>query len=125
MEKINKKILIVEDDKDILFILETQFTNEGFSVVVAVDGEEGLRAAEKEKPDLIISDILIPKIDGIEMAKKIKESKNTAPIIFLTNLKSDDYADNVKELGEFEYLIKSDLKIEEIVDKVKAKLGLK
>ncbi|MCX6718578.1 MAG: response regulator [Candidatus Staskawiczbacteria bacterium] len=120
-----KKILIVEDDKDILFIFKTKFTGEGFSVVIAQDGEEGANVAEKEKPDLILADILLPKMDGLAMAEKIKKSNNTAKIIFLTNMKDTEYINNIKKSGEFDYLIKSDLRIEDIVDKVKIKLGLK
>lgn len=124
MEKINKKILITEDDKDLLSILVTKFTDEGFSVVTAGNGEEGIMAAEKEKPDLIISDVLMPKMDGVEMARKIKESNNDVPIIFLTNIKDIDYMNDIKIPTKFDYLIKSDLKINDIIDKVKAKLGL-
>jgi two-component system alkaline phosphatase synthesis response regulator PhoP len=125
MAKINKKILIVEDDKDFLSILKIQFTGEGFSIVTAENGEEGINMAEEEKPDLILSDILMPKMDGIEMAKKIKESNKNILIIFLTNIKDTDYTKNIEKLGEFDYLIKSDLRINDIVDKVKIKLGLK
>jgi len=125
MEKINKKILIVEDDEDFLSILKTKFTSEGFSVVTAKDGEEGISVAEKEKPDLIFTDVLMPKMGGIEMAKKIKESDKKALIIFLTNMKDSDDTNEIKKSGEFDYLIKSDLRISEIVEKAKIKLGLK
>jgi len=125
MDKINKKILIVEDDEDFLSILNTKFTAEGFSVVTAKDGEEGIRVAEKEKPDLIFTDVLMPKMSGIEMAKKIKESNENALIIFLTNMKDSDDTSEVKKSGEFDYLIKSDLRISEIVEKAKIKLGMK
>ena len=122
--KINKKILIVEDDKDFLSILQIKFTAEGFSVVTAQDGEEGIRVAEKEKPDLIFSDVLLPKMDGLEMVKKIKESNNNTSIIFLTNIKDSEHMENARKLGDFDYLIKSDLRINDIVDKAKIKLGI-
>ena len=125
MAKIDKKILIVEDDKDFLSILQIKFTSEGFSVVTAENGEEGVNVAEKEKPDLILADVLLPQMNGIEMAKKIKESGSSAIIIFLTNIKDSEHTDGVKELGSFDYLIKSDLSINDIVKKVKTKLGLK
>ena len=123
MTKINKKILIVEDDEDFLYILEKKFTTEGFSDVTAKDGQEGIAVAEKEKPDLILSDMLMPKIDGITMAKKIRESNATVPIIFLTNIKDTRYA-AVQESGEFDYLIKSNVRINDIINKTKVKLGL-
>ena len=123
-KKINKKVLIVEDDKDFLSILKTKFTGEGFSVVTAEDGQEGINAVKEEKPDLIFSDVLMPGMDGIEMAKKIREFDKNVLIVFLTNIKDVDYTKNVEGSGEFDYLIKSDLSISDIVDKAKSKLGL-
>jgi len=120
-----KKILIVEDDKDFLLILQTKFSSEGFLVVTAENGEEGVLVAEKENPDLIFSDILLPSMNGIEMAKKIKESNKDVKIIFLTNIKDAEYTKNVEKLGNFDYLIKSDVPISDIVARAKSKLSLK
>jgi DNA-binding response OmpR family regulator len=125
VQKIDKKVLLVEDDEDFLSILKIKFESEGLSVVTAKNGEEAVIAAEKEKPDLIISDILMPKMDGIEMAKKIKENDKSAVIVFLTNIKDVDYTSKIEKSGDFEYWIKSDLRIEEIVEKSKQKLGIK
>lgn len=125
MAETSKKILIVEDDEDFISILKMKFNHEGFSVVVARNGEEGVAMAEKEKPDLIISDVLMPQMDGLEMAKKIKEKNNSALIVFLTNTKDLDYKDNMNKVSEFEYWIKSDIRIGDIVDMVRNKLGLK
>ena len=124
MEKINKKILIVEDDKDFLSILKIKFESEGFFVVTAEDGEAAIRAAKEEKPDLILADVLMPKMDGIEMAKKIKEANKDISIVFLTNIKDTDYTSKIEKSGEFDYWVKSDLPIAEIVEKVKLKLGI-
>jgi len=121
---VNKKILIVEDDEDFASILKTKFTSEGFSVVTARNGEDGISVAEKEKPDLVFSDVLMPGMDGIEMAKKIKEFDKNIAVIFLTNLKEADYSKDIENSGEFDYLIKSDLSISDIVEKVRVKLGL-
>ena len=126
MDEINKKTLIVEDDKDFLWILRQSFDNKFFSVVYAMDGEEGLAMAEKEKPDLIIIDILLPKMDGIAMAKKIKEKGVKSQIIFLTNLKDPEHVSKALDaVGETDYIIKSDMHIDAIVDRVKDKLGIK
>ena len=124
-EKINKKILIVEDDKDFLAILQKKFTIEGFSVVVAENGEEAIEVAEKEKPDLILLDIMMPKMDGLVMAKKIRENDKNVPIMLLTNLKDTDYTSDTEKPNEFDYLIKSELHIDDIITKSKMKLGLK
>ncbi len=123
--KISKKILIVEDDSDILDIYKKRFELEGFSVVTAKDGEEAVAAAENEKPDLIMADILMPLMDGITMAEKIMESDKSAKIIFLTNVKDNEYMSKIKKAGKFDYLIKSELKIDEVVERAKEKLGIK
>ena len=126
MADTNKKILIVEDDKSFLWILKQSFISEGFYVSTAEDGEVGLSAVEKEKPDLILIDILMPKMDGITMAKKIKESGNKAQIMFLTNLKDVEHISDVMEtIKETDYIVKSDFHIDAIVSMVKAKLGIK
>ena len=125
MPNINKKILIVEDDKDFLSILKIKFTEEGFLVVTAENGEEGIETAAEENPDMIISDVLMPRLDGIEMAKKIKNANPSALIMFLTNLKDAEYIEKIKNFGGFDYIIKSESRISEIVEKSKAKLGIK
>ena len=124
MPKINKKILIVEDEKDLLAILKTKFEEDDFSVLTAEDGEEGIAVAQKGVPDLILSDILIPKIDGITMAKKIREFNSAIPIVFLTNTKDSEYIGKITELG-FEYLIKSEYQINDIIAKAKKILDVK
>jgi len=122
----NKKILIVEDDKDFLWILKQSFVSAGFFVVTAQDGQEGLMIAEKEKPDLIMLDILMPKIDGIETARKLQEARNKVPIVFLTNMKDEEHISKAMEIvPNTEYIIKSDLTINEIVERIKIRLGLK
>ena len=121
MEKINKKILIIEDDADFLNILKLKFSSEGIEIITAKNGEEGASAAENEKPDIVISDVLLPQMDGITMAKKIRGFNKDAQIIFLTNinLKDSEYEKDLKKLGNFKHWIKSDLKISDIVQKVK------
>jgi len=121
-QKIDKKVLIVEDDEDFVFILKIKFESEGFSVVTAGDGEGAVDTAKQEKPDLILSDILLPKMNGVEMAKKIKEANKDVKIVFLSNLTDTEYTSEVKKMG-FTYLVKSDLKISDIVERVKKELN--
>lgn len=87
-----KKILIVDDEPDILEFLSYNFRKNGFCVVTANNGLEGITSAELEFPELIISDILMPEMDGIEMCKEIRKMAhlNRTPFIFLTAV-SDDY----------------------------------
>lgn len=124
-KKTSRKLLIVEDDEDFLSILKTKFIGDGFSVITAPDGENGISTAESEKPDLILSDFLLPRMNGLEMAQKIRETDKDTPIIFLTNINDADYTKKIEESHDFEYLIKSDVSISDIVEKVKTKLEIK
>jgi len=120
----NKKILLVEDSKSYLFILTETLRNAGFTVVTAEDGEEGVSVAKSDKPDLILSDITMPKMDGIAMSKKIKEFDTEVPIIFLTNLSDMKHINEALE-SSTDYIVKSDASVEDIVVRVKEKLNLK
>ena len=79
----DKKILIVDDEKNIVDIIAFNLKKEGYQIIKAADGEEGVQKAMEENPDLILLDIMMPKMDGYEACKKIREKKNT-PIIMLT-----------------------------------------
>lgn len=120
-----KKILIVEDELPLRSILMDQFTGEGFNVLAASDGEEGLAITKKEKPDLVLIDILLPKMDGITMAKEIKKLNLGTLMIFLTNLSDVQHIADASEAVYSDYIIKSDLNVDDVVDKVKKRLGLK
>ncbi|MBI3337183.1 MAG: response regulator [Candidatus Staskawiczbacteria bacterium] len=123
----SKKILIVEDDQQLQSALKDKFDNEGFDVFVASDGEEGLAITGKEKPDLILIDILLPKVDGIVMAKEIKKLNLGTMMIFLTNLSDMQHIADALEAsyGDVDYLVKSDWDIDDIVKKVKERLNIK
>lgn len=126
MAKIDKKILIAEDDKSLLWILRQSFADAGFSVFFAEDGEVGLAIAEKENPDLILLDISMPRMDGITMAKKLKEKGIKSQIIFLTNFKDAEHISEAVALMKYtDYIIKSDLSIDQIISRVKERLGVK
>jgi two-component system alkaline phosphatase synthesis response regulator PhoP len=116
------KILIVEDDPNFVAILKQKFDKEGFTTIIAQDGKEGLNAFEREKPDLVISDVLLPIENGVDMIKKIKEKEAGLPVIMLTNVKDESYTDVIKKLKKVDYLIKSDVRLDDIVEKVKKKL---
>lgn len=124
MEKQGKKILVVEDSKSYLWIISQNLIREGFIVVTAENGVDGLAVAKEENPDLIISDIVMPNMDGIAMAKKLKEAKIDTPIIFLTNMSDLKNTSVASELAE-EYIIKSEMSIDEIVARVKSRFNFK
>jgi DNA-binding response OmpR family regulator len=124
MAEPSKKILIAEDDGSLLSALQERFADEGFSVVTARDGEEGLIAVEKERPDLLLLDIRMPKMDGITMARKLKEAGTDLPTIFLTNLDDIRHISEAMGVSKSDYLIKSDWNPDDVTARVKAKLGL-
>lgn len=120
-----KKILIVEDEESLLKVLADKFKIEGFEVLSAQNGFEGLAMAFKEKPDLILLDIIMPKMDGLSMLKELRkdESGKNIKVIMLTNLSGEENMADAITNGSFEYLIKSDWKIEDLVKRVKEKIG--
>jgi len=121
MSKAN--ILIIEDEKDIVKMIEYNFKKEGFKTSVARDGESGLALAKKERPDLVLLDLMLPEMDGLEVCKALKAEKKTAciPIIMVT-AKSQE-ADKVLglELGADDYVSKP-FSPRELVARVKAVL---
>lgn len=121
----NKKtILIVEDEVSLRSILREKFSIEGFEVFEAEDGEAGLDVATKRHPDLILLDIVMPKMDGNTMLKRLRGDKwgSKALVMILTNLDSLTDVAKTMENNAFEYFIKSDVKIEDLVSRVKEKL---
>ncbi|HAV11102.1 MAG TPA: response regulator [Candidatus Moranbacteria bacterium] len=121
-----KKLLIVEDEPVLNKALQDFMTAEGFEVVTAIDGEEGIRKAQSEMPDLILLDIILPKKDGYEVIREIKADEKTKniPIILLTNLGSINDVEKALELGATTYLVKADYKLEEVTQKIKSVLGM-
>ena len=121
-----KKILLVEDDKILSQALSDGLKEAVFSIAQAFDGEEGLTKAFAAKPDLILLDIMMPKMDGLTVAKKLKSDPSTRniPTIILTMLETGEPLAEAIQTGVYEYLVKSDFEIEDIVAKVKERLGV-
>lgn len=119
-----QKILIVEDDAALREALTIALEGEGFKALKAKDGEEGLKRARDDAPDLILLDIVMPKMDGLTVMQKLQEKQETKgiPIIFLTNLSDVDTISKVVKQGMFDYLVKADWDIEDLVGLVKKKL---
>lgn len=112
------KILLVDDDAVLSRMFSTAFSNDGYVVETAMDGEEGLEKLKIFQPDLVITDIMMPRIDGIEFLKKIKEgksSKNTK-VIVMTNLKDDDNAKKASDLGALEHVLKNETSPSQFVE---------
>lgn len=116
----SKKILIVDDEKNIVDILKFNLNKEGFSTIEAYDGEQGFKMALEEKPDLVLLDIMLPKMDGFTVCRQIRQSLST-PIIMLTA--KEDEVDKVLglELGADDYITKP-FSPRELMARVKANL---
>lgn len=123
----DKRLLIVEDDTVLQNALSSYLRAESFEVMCAVDGEEGVRMALSEKPDLILLDIVLPKKDGYQVLQEIKANQDTKhiPIVLLTNLGSIADVEKALEMGATTYLVKADYKLEEVTEKIKEILNIK
>ena len=126
MGNLGKKILIVEDEISLLKALEEKFAHEGFEVLKARNGEEGLQTALLNHPDIILLDIIMPKMDGITVIKELRKDAwgKNAKIILLTNLSSPESVTEAIQNNVFDYLVKTNWKLEAIVLKVKTMLGI-
>src|SRR4029077_16941779 len=122
-----KTVLIVEDEALLLQALVDAFGAEGFSALGAVDGQEGLTVAREQHPDIILLDVIMPKMDGMAMLKELRTDSwgKAVPVIILTNL--SDYRTVADALGHgvHDFLVKSDWEINDVVAAVKQKLDLK
>jgi len=120
-ENKGKKVLLVEDDPLIIRMYQNKLSNDGYSVTTAINGQEGLAEVAKDKPDLILLDVMMPKMNGVETLKALKKNSDTKDIgvIILTNLgdKPED-VDKAKGLGALDYLVKSQISLEELSARV-------
>jgi len=115
------KILIIEDDPLMLRMYQKIFKFEGFEVTVASNGEEGIEQTRKEKPTLILLDIMMPKMNGLEVLDKLKNDPLTKkiPIVMLTNLAGSHDADKALTLGAVKYIVKSEFDPKQVTNMVK------
>ena len=114
-----KKILIAEDETSLLEILKNRVEQLGFKVVTARDGEETLQKYAEEKPDLILLDILMPKINGFEVLEELKiKQKSPVPVIILTNLDQAEEVERGKSLGAVDYIVKTNISLKDLMSMV-------
>lgn len=126
MIKDNKKILIIEDDRMVMDALNKKLVSESFKVIMARDGEEGLKLALSRHPDLILLDIVLPKMDGLTVLERVRKDlwgKNV-PIIILSNLLRAAIDEEVEKYDITSYLVKTDWKLAEVIQRVKNELGI-
>jgi len=120
------KILLVEDDTMLVRMYSKKLEMDGFKVSLAFNGEEGLEALKKEKPDIILLDIMMPKMNGVEMLKAVKADPalKDIPVVMLTNLgdRKEDIQ-KCKDLGAADYWVKANISLKEIIEGIKKILG--
>ena len=116
-----KKILIVEDDRMISNMYQTKLKQEGFNVIVADDGSQGLEMAIKEKPDLILLDVILPQLDGFAVLEELRLNSNLkhTPIYMLTNLGTTEDKEKAEKLGATDYLVKANLTPGQVSEMIK------
>lgn len=119
-----KKVLIVENDAVLSNMLMHTLTQRGLGVVEVRNGADGLVQIGEADPDLVLLDIDMPKMSGLTMLRELRNSGDTRPIMMLTNLNNPEYIADAAEYNVHEYLIKADWEIDEIAEKVMAKLRL-
>ena len=117
----SKKILIIEDDKFLRELISMKLQKEGYTIVEAVDGEEGEKKIKEEKPDLVLLDLILPGIDGFEVLSRIKEDPavSSIPVIILSNLGQKEEIEKGLKLGAIDFLVKAHFTPGEIIEKIK------
>lgn len=120
-----KNILLVEDEQALLKIYSNKLRNSGFNVSVAITGDEALRKAHTEMPDIILLDLILPGKDGFVVLEELKRSDTTKniPVVILSNLGQVSDIERGKTLGAIDYLVKADVGLMDLVEKVKKYLG--
>lgn len=117
-----KKILLVDDDSLIIRMYQTKLTKDGYEILLAFNGEEAIIKAKKDKPDLILLDLMMPKMNGVETLEQLKKDSTTKniPVVILTNLedKKDD-VEKAKKMGALGYWVKAEIDLKNLSSKVK------
>jgi CheY-like chemotaxis protein len=114
------RILLIEDDKFLRRACEVSLKKRGFNVLTAADGEEGLQQARAGSPDIILMDILMPKMSGIETLEELKKDEKTRgiPVVILSNSSIETAVQKARALGAVGYLVKASLSLQELGDRV-------
>lgn len=120
-----KKILLIEDEEIMIDLLQRKLTVEGYEVSVARDGKEGLEKMKEVKPDLILLDIIMPKMGGFEVMEEMQKNGELKkiPVIVVSNSGQPVEIDKAQELGAKDWLIKTEFDPQEVIDKVKNQIG--
>lgn len=126
MSEANPIIVLIDDDEVLLEMYSKKLSLSGFKVLIAHNGDDGIKVASKNKPDLILTDLVMPKTDGFEVLRRVKSDKSLKdiPAIALTNLSSEADKKEVFALGAVDYIVKSNYTPSQVVDRVKHHLRI-
>lgn len=121
-----KKILIIEDEKIIGDLLERKLTGEGYSVVITTNGIDGLIKMREDRPDMVLLDIIMPKMGGFEVMEEMNKDKTLKdiPVIVVSNSGQPVEIDRIKKMGAKDWLIKTEFDPQEVLEKVKKQIGI-
>jgi DNA-binding response OmpR family regulator len=125
MENHARRVLLAEDDRFLRKAAAAMLRRQGFTVLTAEDGEEALRVARAETPDLILLDLIMPKMQGFEVLKALKSDPQTSliPVVILSNLGQESDSKAEREMGALDYWVKANLDLEELVRRIEEKFA--
>lgn len=126
VKKTSRKILLIEDDSDQVYLYTVKFQLEGLNLVTAKNGVEGLEKVKQEKPDLILLDIVMKDMDGMEVLENLKKDNTTKniPVILLTNLVKKELSEKAKHLGAFDFWSKTEVMPQDAVQRIRKILNI-
>ena len=115
-------ILVVEDTASISEVMKIKFAASGFKVEVVTDGEQALESLKASRFDLVLLDLIMPKLDGFGVLTELKKRKDKTPVIVMSNLDRDEDKAKAKKLGAKDYFLKVDLSLAQMVERINAVL---
>ena len=120
-----KKILLIEDEEILIDLLQRKLTQEGYEISITRNGEEGLAAMKEKQPDLILLDIIMPKMGGFEVMEKMQGDNDLKriPVIVISNSGQPVEIDRAQKLGAKDWLIKTEFDPREVIEKIKKQIG--
>lgn len=126
MAEVKRKILLVEDEPDVLQAVAERLVRDDVEILKAFDGSEGLTRAQADKPDLVLLDLILPRMHGFEFLEKVKANPATSqiPVIVFSNLSGGSNINKAKALGAVAYFVKTDVKLDDVVHKIVEILSL-
>jgi DNA-binding response OmpR family regulator len=121
MPDVGKKVMVIEDDRFLSSLMKARLEKEGFTIIQAFDGEEAIQALKTTIPDIIIMDIIMPKVTGFEVLQTISITPQLAkvPVVILSNLAQDSDIEKARQLGAKEYFVKVKVSIDDLVGRIK------